>query len=109
MEYPHDHAFTVQNGYGGYPEVHFFFSNLQSYTAVLRQPSFRNIEFCHDLYSRNDRCLQFLRGGFSIMQYAIDAVSDLQFILKRLYMDIACTALDGPCYKKVYQPYYGGF
>src|SRR5574340_637663 len=109
MEYPHDHTFTVKNGDGGYPEVHFFFSNLKLYTSILWKSSFRNIEFCHDLYSGNDRCLQFLRGGFSLMQYPIDAVSDLQLILKGLYVDITCPALDCPCYEKVYQPYNGSF
>jgi len=76
MEYPHDHTLAVQNGYGGYPQVHFFFPNLQSYTAVLRQLLSAIFSFAMILILEIIAACSF-SGRFRVMQYAVYAVSDL--------------------------------
>src|SRR5208283_5814344 len=93
---PHHHAFTVQHRYGGYAQVDFFFSDFKPYAAVLRQSPLGNIQLCRELYSRCDGCLQPFGYRLYIMKYAVDAVPDFQFILKRFDVYIAGPVFNGP-------------
>ena len=59
-------------------------------TAVLRDAALGDIEFAHDLDARNDGGVPVLRDGrHGVVQHAVDAVLDGDFLVARFDVNIA--------------------
>ena len=64
-------------------------------TAVLRDAALGDVELAHDLNAREDGGLPVLRdGGHGVVQDAIDAVLDGDFLVARFDVDIGGAALE---------------
>ena len=66
----------------------------QPNAAVLRQPSFGDVEVGHDLDPRNDGSRQAARRRFDFVQHAVDPVADDEPVLERFDMDVGCARLE---------------
>ena len=65
-------------------------------TAVLRDAALGDIEFAHDLDARNDGGVPVLRDGrHGVVEHAVDAVLDGDFLVARFDVDIAGAAFEG--------------
>ena len=62
--------------------------------AVLRQPLLRDVQLGHDLDARGDRIAELHRRLHDVVENAVDAVADAQFLLVRLDVDVARALLD---------------
>ena len=63
--------------------------------AVLRQAALGDVEIRHDLDARDDRQRQVPGRRGHLVERAVHAVADLEFVLERLEMDVAGPVLDG--------------
>ena len=64
--------------------------------AVLGDAALGDIEFAHDLDARNDGGVPVLRdGGHGVVEHAVDAVFDDDFLIARFDVDIAGAAFEG--------------
>jgi hypothetical protein len=61
---------------------------------VLRQPLLRDVELRHDLDARGDGVAELHRRRHDVVEDAVDAVADAQFLLVRLDVDVAGALLD---------------
>ena len=65
-------------------------------TAVLRDAALGDIEFAHDLDARNDGGVPVLRDGrHGVVEDAVDAVLDDDFLIARFDVDVAGAAFEG--------------
>ena len=65
-------------------------------TAVLRDAALGDIELAHDLDARNDGGMPVLRdGGHGVVEDAVDAVLDDDFLIARFDVDVAGAAFEG--------------
>ncbi len=77
-------------------EVHLLAaSHLQLDAAVLRQAPLGDVQLRHDLEPRRDRVAQLHRRLHHLVEHAVDAVADAEFLLVRLDVDVRRVALDG--------------
>ena len=63
--------------------------------AVLRQPLLGDVELRHDLDARGDRVAHLHRRGHDVVEDAVDAVPDAEFLFVRLDVDVARALLNG--------------
>ncbi len=63
--------------------------------AVLRQPLLRDVELRHDLDARRDRIAHLHRRRHDVVEDAVDAVADAEFLLVGLDVDVARALLNG--------------
>src|SRR4030095_3713507 len=88
LQQTNDHAFTVQGGNSGNTEIDIFPRKSDLDASVLGQPALCDIELRQNLSPRNHGCLQLARRRLDFVENAIDAVPDLQLILKGLDLEI---------------------
>ncbi len=76
VQYAQDNNLAMQAGRRRDAEHHILAAHRDADTAILRQPSLRDIELRENLDPRDDRRRQPRRLGFGILQIAIIAVAD---------------------------------
>ena len=73
------------------------FVNADLDAAVLRQAFLGDVEMAENLHARNDGRLEplELRGHGHLLQHAVNAVADAEFVLERLEVDVRRAQFDG--------------
>src|SRR5208283_1311829 len=89
-EQAHDHRLAVQHGNDGNTDVHLGLVNAHADTAVLRQAFLGDVEVAQNFDAGNDGGLEALelRGYGDVLQHAIDAIADAEFILEGFEVDV---------------------
>ena len=95
IEDTHDHCLTVAGGEQADPHVEIFTAHAGLDPAVLRLSFFGDINTGHDFDTRNERRVQPARRRIAFDQFAVDAVADADFVVKRLDVDVAGPHVDG--------------
>jgi hypothetical protein len=79
---------------GGDAHVDVLAGDLAADAPVLRQPLLGDVQPRHDLHARDDRRHELARRAPRLVQLAVDAVADEDFLLARLDVNIAGPLLD---------------
>ena len=90
-------ALAIDGWHRRNPDVDFLTLDADVDAAVLRQTLLGNIHSRHDFHAGNQRCLITLelRRHRCLVQNAVDAVADPQFILRRFEVNVRGTVLVG--------------
>jgi len=91
----HDHRLAVHGRDRGHAEVDLALLGRKLDAPVLGHKPLGDVHVGHDLDPRDDGRMEPLGGRALLNQETIDAVLDLEFVLKRLDVDIAGAVLDG--------------
>ena len=96
-EQTHHDRFAVQHRNDGNADVHLGVINAHLDAAVLRQAFFGDVEVAQNFDARNDGRLKALelRGHGNVLQLAVNAVADAEFVLERFEMDVRRAQFDG--------------
>ena len=70
-------------------QIDLFAAGVHLDAAVLRQPTFCDIQVGHNLQPRHDRCVQLGIQRREFVQHAVDAQPDAAFVPGRFDVDIA--------------------
>ena len=94
IENTDDDLFAVRGRQNRDTQIDFFAHHLDAETAVLRNAALGDVEAGENLDARGDRELQRFRRRFRRDQFAIDAITQLQRVLKRLDVNVGRLFLD---------------
>src|SRR5947207_10102843 len=103
----HHDRFTVQHRDYGHANVHFVVLQPDFDAPILRQPLFRDVEMAQYFYAGNNGGLKpfHLGGHRNFLQHAVNAITNAQFILERLQMNVRGAQLNGVLQHLVDEPY----
>eukprot|EP01035_Chromulina_nebulosa_P041508 gene41508-56148_t len=95
-EETHHDGFAVEHRDNGDADIDLGVLDTDLDAAVLRETFFRDIEVREDLHARDDRGLEAfdLRGHRHLLENAVDAVADAQFVLEGLEVHVGGAQLD---------------
>ena len=107
VQQPHHDFFAVQRGHGRNAEIEVFLLSvlhvLDHDAAVLRQTLFADVQLGHDLDAAGNRVFQLQRRRHDHLQNAVNAEPDAKFLLVRLQVNVARTALHGVGHDQVHE------
>src|SRR5262249_15519516 len=92
----HDDRFAVQHRNYGNANIDLAILNPNFDSAILRQAFLGDIQMTENFYAGNDRRLEplDLRRNRNVLQYAVDAVTNPQFILKGFKVNVRSAEFD---------------
>lgn len=104
VEHAHDDAFAVDGGQGGHAQVDFVALDAGLDATVLRQAALGDVEVGKQLDARGDGSGKRGFGHFGTMQYAIDAVADVDAVFVGFDVDVGRAQVDDAGNDLVDQP-----
>ena len=90
----HDDTFTVSSGQTRHAQINGFAADLRLDTAILRNAPLRDGHVGHDFQALKDGCLQPLGRVLHLVQHAVNAVADAEFLGQRLQMNVRSARLE---------------
>src|SRR5208282_3852458 len=96
-EQTHHDRLAMQHRNHRNADVHFGVIETNLDAAVLRQAFFGDVEMTQNFDARNDSGLKTfqLRGNGNLLQLAVNAVADTEFVLERFEMDVRRAQING--------------
>ena len=88
VKHTHHHTFAMHRGHGGYTQIQLAPLHTGLNAPILRQTPLRDVKMGQQFDARTDGCRKTRRHNLAQMDHAIDAVTHMKAIVKRLQMDI---------------------
>ena len=88
VQHAHDHRFAEHRGQHADAEVDRAAADVEFDASVLRHATFRDVEVGHDLHTADDGVRQVPGRWNHLVQHAVRTHADLEFVLKRLEVDV---------------------